>query len=199
MQVLLVDWENAAIPTMSNAWRRAPVVPHPVPSDSSQRHHVPISANRRTTAVDRLVERVPPPIRIGLWVLWAVAIIAMRWDGVDGHAWSPISWGFVWLGVGVWLILRLNHLVATFGDAARPPLDLLSLDREAALLVLATGGLLVVGPWWVLDGDPSTNPLIGGALFLVGLVLTCLFVRYLLKPVRGGAGPASPWRAKGPW
>lgn len=156
-------------------------------------------SDRRTTAVDRVVARIPRPIRIGLWVIWVAAIFAMGWGGVDGQAWSPIYWGFVWLGIGVWLILRLNQFVATFGDASRPPIDLASLDREAALLVLTIGGLLVVGPWWVLDDDPSTNPVMGGAIFLVGLALALLLARYLLKPVRSGAGPTSPWRAKGPW
>jgi hypothetical protein len=134
-----------------------------------------------------------------LFVVWVGALFAGRWGGVDGHGWSPFYWVFIGVGFGVYLILLGSRILATFGDASRSRDELGLTGQEWIGFFVLTGGLLIMGPWWAFDGNPSTNPLIGGIGSLIGLASAVLFVRHMLKPVRRGGGPASPWRAKSPW
>lgn len=152
-------------------------------------HHGTMSSDSRAAGAGRLVGWIPRPIRVGLGILWVVAAMFAKWDGVNGHALTPVYWAFVSAGVAVLLVEWLSHFLVTFGDADRAPIERLP-D-----FLLFTGGLLGFGVWAILDGAP----LLGGVLLLAGLVLGGLLARHMLKPVRRGAGPSSPWRAKGPW
>ena len=136
-----------------------------------------MSPLEQETRLERVIKRVPAPIRVGAFLTWfAVAVYVRLKDDV-----SPWLWSLLFPGLALMAAFGLTTFFRSFGAPDRRPLDL---NPFWGAYLVTTGSLLVLGPMAFLDDDPATTPYIGGPMFLVGAVLVALAVRHLAKPVQ---------------
>ena len=147
------------------------------PAADALHHGSNMSPLEQETGLERAINRIPAPIRIGTFIAWAAVAVDVRLAN-DVPLWL---WGVQLAGLALMAAFGLITLARSFGAPDRRPLDLYPF--WVAYLVI-TGSLLVLGPMTFLDDDPATKPYIGGPMFLVGAVLVALAVRHLAKPVR---------------
>ncbi len=85
---------------------------------------------------------------------------------------------------GAGLLVFCGFAVVRFLRASsatdRPPM---SMSHGWPVLLVITGSLLGIPVISVVTNDPEADPVAGGVMFVAGLVLVALFVRYIRKPV----------------
>jgi peptidoglycan/LPS O-acetylase OafA/YrhL len=137
-------------------------------------------SNADTTALERLVDRVPRSVRVGLWIAWSVPGVFVAWQRRTGHDVSPLLWIVVAPGAALLGLLALR-LVRAFDAPDRRPFDL---SRFWQRYIIVTGSCLGFGAWSFFDGNPVTKPYMGAPMFVVGLALVAIAIRHYAKPVR---------------
>ncbi|MFN2608579.1 MAG: hypothetical protein ABR511_11925 [Acidimicrobiales bacterium] len=129
----------------------------------------------------RALNRIPVAIQIGAFLVWAAVAAFVKWEGISNHNVPPWLWAVELPGLALFGAFGLIQLSRSFGAPDRKPFEL---SRFWCAYFVVTGSLLVLGPWSVVDDDPTTKPYIGGPMFVVGLILLGLFLRHLTKPIR---------------
>lgn len=148
----------------------------------SGRHHWGVLADRHGRGLHGQLKRIPAPIRLAVLLAWFGVAVFAKWEGVNKHDTSPAVWAILLAGLVVVGALGLFQFLESFDADDRAPFDGLSIGWQGFFVF--TGALLVLGPIAVFDGDPSTDPFVGGVMFLVGVILVAMLVRHLAKPVR---------------
>ncbi len=151
--------------------------------DLSSRHHWNVASDNDQPALRGLLSSIPPAVRVSVIVAWFTVAVFAKWEAVNDHDLSPAVWAVLVPGLVIIVASGLRHLRRTFAAPDRAPFDFLSVGSH--VFFVTTGTLIVLGAMTIVDDDPATEPSIGGPMLLVGLLLVALFVRHIVKPVRG--------------
>ena len=148
---------------------------------STPRHHGKVLWGDEDGRVAGLWRRIPLPLRIGLFGVWAAFAAFGKWESVNHHA-APRFVDIALLTGGVVLAaFGIEHFFRTCDRPHRPPFDPIS--QGWLMFFVVTGSLLGVGVLGLVDHDPTTPAGIAVGMLTVGVVLVLMFIRYLRKPV----------------
>ena len=143
-----------------------------------------------------IARRVPLPVRVALFTVWAAAAAFGKWENINEHDVPLVVDVVAGTGAVVFAAFGIEHFFRTWDRPHRPPFD--PLTQGWLLFFTVTGALLGLGIAGLVDDDPKTIAGISAGMVVVGLVLVALFVRYLLKPVEGQGPPErSPYLPPG--
>ena len=112
---------------------------------------------------------------------WACLVVFARWQDVDGHAVPVVVSVIVGVGFAVLVAFGSVRLLRASNASDRPLFDPFS--RAWHVFLVITGCLLGLPVISVVTDDPDTNHVAGAVMFVVGVVLVVVFIRYMRKPV----------------
>lgn len=130
-----------------------------------------------------IARRVPLPVRIALFTVWAAAAAFGKWENINEHD-VPLAVDVVaGTGAVVFAAFGVEHFFRTWDRPHRPPFEL---SQGWLVFFTVTGSLLGLGILGLVDDDPKTIAGISAATSLVGVV----FGR-ALRPLPAEAGGGS--------
>lgn len=131
--------------------------------------------------MSRLLRYIPVRIRWTAALAWACLAVFARWQDLNGHAVPVVVSLLVGFGFAVIVAFGLVRLLRASNASDRPPFDPFS--RAWQVFFVITACLLGLPVISVVTDDPDANHVAGAVMFVVGVVLVVVFIRYMRKPV----------------